>query len=472
MNEKKHNAGPLIVAGVLVVLLIVCVVLLVVRVSGKIGDKVDTWQEQQEEKAPTAAPTRKPLATQTKEPTTAPTEAPTATPTEAPLVEDSDYTLKRVGYEVVCKLNDNAFLVWKNDGYGIADGSGTYVLRPQYPYVEYYDEEWVSFSTDENMGYVYDTAGNLLYTYDYWVEGFVSEEGIEYGVWTCYKRGMKIEVILALGDEEYYGARYYNAETGELIFEAVGDYSDIAQHSLPDETGTAVVVQNGDMEIIIHRITKDGVTTDSRWYFDVDVREFYYSDLTSWTSETLSEGWLLTTLGEKEHEWDEETNWVQSFYDVNKFVMMPLPDEYQNTYAHFYRKSKGRYFGISTLTEEQYYGEYPETMYYAICYNNQVLTEELYTWISFTEDYILAGNEQYAHILNYKGEVLKEYLDAASDFVNGKLVVYDANGVYLIDENLEACSGILMTSADYCMPGFVWKGFNGYVILDNTENNE
>lgn len=474
MDKKKQNAGPLIAAGILVILLIVCVILLIVRVSGRIEDGVEKWQEQkqlEQEKTPTKAPTATPTVSPTEALVEAVTETPVEEPTIAPTEEatqtaESEYTLKRVGYEVLYKLHDDALIIWKNGGYGIINGMGEIVVEAQYPYVEYYDEEWVTFSDEESMGYVYDTAGNLLYTYSLWQEGFFTENGTEYSVWTCYKRGLKTEMILGTTDTEFYGVRYYNAETNELIFEAVGYYEDIAVSSLPDETGTAVVIQNGDSEIIVNRVTKDGYETESRWYFDVDIREFYYSDFESWAQPTMSDGWLLTTLAESSNAQAEEYEVVQALFDTKKFAIMPLPEEYQNAYADVYSERKGDYYAVSTLTEEEYYGEEPETMYYAVCYRNQKLTEEVYTWVAFEENYILAGNETEAHILDYNGKVLKEFYDMASAFVRGKLVVYDGNDVYLLDENLEYCSEALMSNVDYCMPGFVWKGIAGYLILE------
>ena len=492
MNEKKQNKGALLVAGILAILLVVCVVLLVVKLSGRIQDKAEDWKEQKQteqdedarkeedkkdakkddkkeevnkEEAPTA--TAIPAKGIFRDPDSTPTPVPTVPPTEVPgMPADENYELKRVNYSVVLKLNDNAFIAWANNQYGLANAKGEYLVEPQYTYVEYYDDEWVSFSNDDNKGYVYDTTGKQLYTYDCWVEGLTTEDGIAYGIWTCYKKGMRVEMIVATSDADYFGAKYFNAETGELIFEAVGSYAEVALTTIPDETGAAVVVQNGDREIIIHRVTKDGYTTDSRWYFDVAIRHFFDSDYMSWREQVVSEGWLRTTFGESNNAEDGYTTWVQSLFDTQKFVMMPLPDKYQNTYADFYGSGKGAYYGISTLTEEEYYGEYPETMYYAICYRNSVLTEEIYTWLAFDTNYILAGTDDFAHILDYEGNVLKEYKDMASAFVNGKLMVSDGHDVFMIDENLEICSGSLATDVDYIMPGFVWKGRAGYIILE------
>lgn len=480
-EKKKSNKGPLLVAAILGVLLIVCVVLLVVRLTGRVEEYATAMQEQRQEEQQREAEQKeaekkkeekqkeaeqeesKPgkmeaKATATPEPTKAPTAAP---------VENSRYTLKKVPYEVILKLNEEALLVWDNDKYGMVNSQGEYLLRPSYPYVEYFDDEWVTFGDYNNMCYVYDTKGKLLYTHEYCTKGLVSEEGITYSMWTCYKKGIKTEQISAEGDEDYYGMRYYNAKTDELIFEAVGSYEDIAVGTIPDENGLAAVIKNAPYEIVIYRVTKDGYETDSYSYFDVDVRNFYWSDFINGSEMALSDGWLRTTLEESTNSMlGTETEWYQCLFDVKKGVRSYLPEKYQNAYADFYGEEKGEYYGISTLTYEQYYGEYPEEMYYAICKGGLVLTEEIYTWLNFDEKYIIAGGDGFAHIMDYDGEVLKEFVDAAYSFWNGVLVVNTGDGVYLVDENLEICSECLAEDVAFCSIGSFWKDRAGYMILE------
>lgn len=500
-EKKKSNKGPLLVAATLGVLLVVCVVLLVVRLTGRVEDYATAKQEQkqqeqqreeekkkqqkeaeqEEEKKKEAAKEMEEQQTEEEQETAK--EKPgkldakaTATPEpvkETPATEknmDDRYTLKKVPYTILIMLHDNAFIVWDNDKYGLVDGKGDYLLRPAYPYVEYYDEEWVTFSDSNDVCYVYDTKGTLLFTYDLWQSGFTSEDGIAYSVWTCYKKGMKTELIIADGDEEYYGVRYYNAETGNLIYEAVGGYEDIAVGSIPDENGMAAVIKNAPCEILIYRVTKDGYEEDSYYYFDVDTRNFYWSDLIDWRDNTMSEGWLRTTLEETtDGMLETETEWYECLFDVVKGVRSYLPEKYQNTYADFYGDAKGEYYGIATLTEEQYYDGTTDTVYYAVCRGGSVLTEEIYTWMSFEENYIIAGDDSensFAHILDYKGNVLREFKDAANNFWKGKLVVDTGEGVYLLDENLEICSDCLAEEVDFCQTGFLWKDRAGYMILE------
>ncbi|MBO5352906.1 MAG: hypothetical protein J6A77_06370 [Lachnospiraceae bacterium] len=496
-EKKKSNKGPLLVAAILGVLLIVCVVLLVVRLTGRVEDYATAKQEQkqeeqqrreeekkqqkeaerEEEEKKKEAQQKEAEQEETKEKPGKLDAKATATPepekeeTPAPKENvDSRYTLKKVPYSVILMLHDDAFIVWDNSKYGLVDGNGDYLLRPAYPYVEYYDEEWVTFSDSNDVCYVYDTEGKLLFTYDLWQSGFTSEDGIAYSVWTCYKKGMRTEMIIADGDEEYYGIRYYNAETGNLIYEAVGDYEDIAVGSIPDENGMAAVIKNAPYEILIYRVTKDGYEEDSYNYFDVDVRNFYWSNFVDWRDNTMSEGWLRTTLEESTNSMlGTETEWMECLFDVVKGVRAYLPEKYQNVYADFYGDAKGDYYGIATLTEEQYFSETSEVVYYAVCHGGSVLTEEIYTWMSFEENYIIAGDDgenSFVHILDYKGNVLKEFKDAANNFWKGKLVVDTGEGVYLLDENLEICSECLAEEVEFCQTGFLWKDRAGYMILE------
>ena len=141
-----------------------------------------------------------------------------------------------------------------------------------------------------------------------------------------------------------------------------------------------------------------------------------------------------------------------------------LPERYQNTYAAYYEGSKGLYYGISTLTESEYYGIYPEVMYYAICHGDKILSEEIYTWITFGENYILAGNESLGHVLDYEGKVLKEFANISSDYVGDKLILYSGVGVYLMDEELNIELDAILKTAYYLGPGYVWDGSRGYMI--------
>ena len=96
-----------------------------------------------------------------------------------------------------------------------------------------------------------------------------------------------------------------------------------------------------------------------------------------------------------------------------------------------------------------------------------MLTEEIYTWIFFDENYILAGNDSVAHILDYEGNVKAEYADVGMGFRNGRLLVDDGWGVYLIEEEtLTACTGYLKKLFGFeCGQRTFWNKSGTYLII-------
>ncbi len=442
-ENNKRDTAPLVVAGILVVSIIVCLVLLAVRLADRAAGGNSTEAEKED------------LPKQ---------EAVSVTPTEVP----KDYILEEVEFEIVYKLHEDAFLIWNNGDYGMVNREGKYLVYSRYEYVEYYDEEWVTFGNSNGSCAVFDTRGKLLY--DYLFEQKVTLDGREYWMYTCYKRGMKMEFLVGVEDDSCYGARYYNAENGTLIFEAVGTYEDIAVSSLPDETGTAVVIRCSSEKNKLYKITKDGYTEETREESDVGARAFYYSNYNSWIKESMSEGWLRTSVEERHAGMLAYfTEWRDILYNIHTGEIVPFPERYQNTYADLYNLQKGLYYGISTLTEEEYYGEYPDIMYYAICHGSKVLSEEMYSWITFDETYILAGNELFSHIYDYQGNLLGEYKETGTAFVDGTLIVYDGNSAYLIDETLTRCTQDIVTGVDFCQPGFIASEGKRYLIYRQEE---
>jgi len=363
------------------------------------------------------------------------------------------YTLKPVPFVVYEKLGENAFLVVEDNLAGVVNRQGEYVVQPLFTYMNYFDGEWISFQDEYNMGYVYDLEGNELFTFN-GSDTQISEDGIIYTVWTSYQKGIKTELLTGKNLADYNGIRYYNAQTGELIFEAHNHKVTLASASLPDENGMAVVVIDGDDETEVYHITKNGYETET--FKKVDGRQFFYTAYLNRAINLMSDGWLKCRIeGEKKEE---------VLFNVMTGDVVSLPEKYQNTYALYYEKSKGLYYGISTLTEQEYYGKLPETVRYAVCHGDKVLTEEIYTWITFEENYVLAGNETLSHILDYDGTVLNEFADMSTAFVDGKLFVYSGIGVYAMDGERNIDENSLMRNCYYLAPGFVFDGTQGYMI--------
>lgn len=387
------------------------------------------------------------------------------------VVEKNGYTLQPVEFTIVRKLNEDAFLVVKDGLAGMVNGKGEYLVEPVFTYTNYFDGEWISFQDEYNMGYVYDTKGKQLFTFN-GTQTEITEDGIIYNIWTSYQKGIKTELIIGKEDTGYYGVRYYNAENGELICEFYSNKDWLDATAFPDKNGVAVAVIDEEAATTVYRITKDGYETETFDDTKGVSRRLYYTDYLHWAYNLLNDGWLKCGVSENKNGEEPSQGGIrEALYNINTGETVYLPEKYQNTYAVYYdyevpdNGSKGLYYGISTLTESEYYGKYPEEMKYAICCGNEILSEEIYTWMTFSDNYILAGNETLGHVLDYEGKVLKEFADISSDFVDGKLIVYSGVGVYMMDEKLDIDLDAIMKDAYYLGPGFVWDGTHGYMIL-------
>jgi len=371
-------------------------------------------------------------------------------------------------------MNQSLFAAQKGEGFTVWNYAGDEVIQTEHAYYYHYDEEWIGLITSDNLCHVYDTEGRLLYEHPYVEQGLYSAEGIPYRTYIQYQKGMRIELDIGEEDTEYYGVHYYNADTGELIFEAVGGYENIAVSSLPDEYGMAVVVTCCAGEYSLYKITENGYTKETYTVPGVEVRDFYYSDYIHWLHCTMSEGWMKVMISDRRGDLlDYSTEWQEVLYNIDTQEIVPLPNRYQGYSKYYTISSKGLYYGITGLTEEEFYGE-EETgeLYYAICYGSGILTEEIYTWIHFDRNYILAGNDDFAHILDYEGNIKAQYADVGTGFRNGKLLVFDGKGLFFIDEDsLTACTGYVRKIDDiYCEQRSFWSDDGAYMIIWEGEN--
>lgn len=371
-------------------------------------------------------------------------------------------------------VNRSVFALSAGDLFTVADYEGKTIIEEEHRYYYHYDEEWICL-VDENMeGHVYDTAGNLLYRHTYEQNGLTTEEGIVYTRYTQYARGFRMEQDIAEGDEVYYAVHYYNAETGELIFEAFSTKNTILMNTLPDESGRAVVIMNAGEEMVLCQITTEGYHEYSGARLNQGKRKFYYSDFIDWRQSAMSEGWVKLLVADPiVGPFETSESWQEVLFHVDSYLTVPLPEKYQGYSDYYTASAKGLYYGITALTEEEYYGKMQEPVYYAVCRGSEILTEEIYTWIQFDETYILAGNERFAHILDYEGKVKAEYTDIGTVFQDGKLLVYDGKGVFFIEESdLSVCTDYLMeTDSAACGVRTIW-GPDGVYLMDWEEETE
>lgn len=396
--------------------------------------------------------------------------SPTPSPVPVDMVNAS-YEVVRREYEAKRYLGKGYFIC-KNGCYGLADSEGNIIIEPVYPKVTYQDDEQVCFDDAEGVAHVFDYTGRELYSYIYIQGEMTTELGQTFERAVYYRKGMKIEYDYN-DAEGYYGIHYYNAETGELIFELTDEMLDVNEYplrdfqtaTLPDESGMAVVIAGDGFGNIAYKVTKDGYTEETYRENAVERRQFYFTEHEVWNNTTLINGWMLTTVYEERGDLlDYAQEWSQVLYNVDTKQCVALPEEYQNIEAKHYQHSQGYFYGISGESFHDYNDGKTDYLYYAICRGNEKLTEEIYQWIYFDTKYIIAGNHSFSHILDYEGNVLAEYHDVAYPFVDGKTVVCDDTGAFYIDENLRKCTDYVMKNVDYCQPDFVCKNGKFYWI--------
>lgn len=397
----------------------------------------------------------------------------TPVPSEIPVkLAEAEYEAVEFMYDVYRHLGD-AYIIRNGKYYGMADLQGNILVEPGYEKWVYDDRDWVSFEDSSLIAHVFDHAGNELYTYNYNLGEMATENGQPFYRFVFYRQGMRIEFDYNDADD-YYGIHYYNAETKELIFELTDEMClreenampDFQIASMPDSTGTAVVIGGSGFANTMYLITKDGYTEEEYIEPFLERRNFFFSDHKVWNDTNLYNGWLLTKICEERGELlDYSMEWKNILYNIHTKERIPLPEDYQDWRGEFYQHSAGLYYGISGESSyDQSNGE-TEFLYYAICRGNEALTPELYQWITFDEKYIIAGNNSFSHILDYDGTVLAEYQDVAYPFVDGKTLVCDDIGAFYIDENLCRCSEYIMEQVDYCHPNYIRKEDKFYLIL-------
>lgn len=351
----------------------------------------------------------------------------------------------------------NACIVKKDGKWGMVSVTGEVLVPLIYERYSYSDSTgWVEFEK-EGRFYVFDGRGNQVTVYDDKL-GFrmKSEEAYLYRTATAYMSGMKITTTVPeMLEDDFYGVRYCSKKTGQELYRVEGGYEDVGIYTLPDETGRAVAIRGDGWTNTIYYITENGCESrvmelpegiNGRW-FD------FLGDYT-WADISLSNGWLKVYVcdavpGLLRNKYEYYT----AFLNVDTLELVPFPEEYQDAFT-IYDIGYGDAMAIRLYNEEDEYYRY------AICKGSKKLTEEIYYWVEFGENYMTAGHDDGVDILNYDGEVLGTYWDVSGNFVNGKMLVYDETGVVFIDENLEICS-------DYIVKGIVDGCFSRGVIIDD-----
>ena len=272
--------------------------------------------------------------------------------------------------------------------------------------------------------YVYDINGKLEHTLE------ISSEESSYG------DGIRLDK--QRWDEGYEYVVYWNitnVETGELLWTStcpsVSEWS--YRIGFYEDTLVEAYVSSPDKVTVV---TKDGVVTKTIPYvLDYD----FYSHYSEYT---------IRKIG----------NWIyclDCLIDFENEIVYPVPERFESSFDNPYEifnmdAGRNGYYGLTTDDE-----------WYTICYKDQVLTEEQYNWLIFEEDYIIAGDYSLgeSYVLDYNGNKLATYVDIASGYDGEKFLVYDGEGCFFIDSELERIS-------EYIYKGQVDSVANGAIVID------
>lgn len=363
------------------------------------------------------------------------------------------------GYDAVYALFDdsNVCIAKKNGRWGLVSVTGEELVPFKFNRYSYSDNTgWMEL---ENNGVfcVYDKTGKQVAWYDDKLDfRMSSEEDYLYRTATVYMSGMIITTTIPeISGDDYYGIKYRNRKTGEVLYEAVGGTDEVGLFSFPDETGRAVAIQGNGRTNTIYYITAEGCESrvmelpeglNGRW--------FYFPGDYTWADICLSNGWLKVYVYDAVPGFliDEYESYM-AYLNVDTLELVKFPEEYQGLFTIYD-------MGYGDAAALRVYNEDVDYYQYAICKGDKKLTEEIYYWVAFGEKYITAGQDNGVDILNYEGQVLATYWDVSGYFVNGKMLVWDGTGVYFIDETLEACSG-------YIVEGDIEGCFSRGVIIDD-----
>ena len=480
-DNKNSNKGFVFVVLLLVITLIVCVILLVTRIAGRIETAAGEGGFFTELFSRT--PEREPVEEESiglgekeevleKEPEKEPEETPEkesleVQPTKPALQETLDVLVRveKVSCEIVRCLEEKVYVVVQEDAYGLTDMDGNWLVKPKYSGYVDFDEETVTFRGEKGERYLYDLAGNLLCEYQFFGGTYTTEDGIEYTREVYCTGNIRTEIDTG-ADGSYFQVHYYNMTTGELIFETNGLEYEVHSFSRPDHTGTAVVIAGIGYENTVYLITADGYTENMFWEPDVERRYYRFTENDVWSNTYLRDGWQRTLVEElRGGLLDYSTVYKETLYNVHTGERVTIPEKYQNYYGEYYQYTRGLYYGIAGESLTSYYEGTSDYVYYALCHGSELLSEEIYRWLNFGDTYIVAGNERFAHILDYGGNVLAEYRGIAYPFINGKTLVLDDTGVFFIDETLKPCTGYIMKDVSYIRANnYIYKDGEHYLI--------
>lgn len=359
-------------------------------------------------------------------------------------------------YELVYEVaaNSSSCVAKKNGKWGMVAMDGEVLVPFKYERVTCMDNTgWVEFQTDTCYA-VYDATGKRVRSYEDKFEGRLeSEEAYLYRTAVAYMSGMLVKTILPENPEhDFYGVEFYNWETRELLYRAVGGEDEVGIFTFPDENGRAVAIQNHATSATIYYITEEGCESrEIQLPEGINYRWFGLPGHYTWADIALSNGWLKVDITDAVPGFlMDEYEYYTAFLNVDTLELVRFPEDYQEDFW-IYDIGHGDTMAIASSMEKE--------AGYSVCKGSQKLTEENYYWVVFDDLYITACAEEWVEILDYSGNLKAKYVDAGGRFINGKMLVYDGAGVYLVNEKLEKCS-------EYLVKGQIDRCFSRGIVID------
>lgn len=383
---------------------------------------------------------------------------PTPTPDQGTVFEN--FKVSSQGYDNASQVSEKYYVVKNGNLYGMVDFYGNSVVPMQYEKYSLVAENEVQFIKG-NRAYVYNTdTGRLVIEY-------VTEEFVESKVIESFTTEMGRKVTVELQNFYYdfeKGASLYRVYQGGILredlytwwtYEATEDYYGSSQgHWLS-------TYKNVYNNTTIYSGYTDCVAADIMCWvgsFSSDKSEgvavMVETDKLSGAKSLI----IINTTGyQRKNITNFDSEGIQASYD-NGWLKLFCPGEMIDVHtmkkvampfcANYWYYGRGEYYAAST-----------DDNTYSICKGSTILKNGCVSVDFEKENYIIYKRADGKFVyMTYSGtEVLT--VNDYGGFVNGRAIVNDGTGIYIIDENLNKVS-------DYIYKGIVENCHDGAIKLN------
>ena len=431
------------------------------------GERAECWNIVLEEVSDSDKPVVAPEPTPTPEQQPTPNPEPTPEPGET---VTSSYQLSSQGYDYASQVSDKYYVVGNGSSYGLVDYNGNVIVPMQYEKHSVVAKNEVQF-TKGNIAYVYNTdTGKLVIEYvteelveSKVIEKFTTESGrnvtvesqnyyYEFdkgaSIYRAYQGGILREDLYTWwiyeDTEDYYWSSqghwlstYKNVYNNTTIYSGYTDWaaSDImcwnGSFSSDKSESVAVMLEvdklSGDISLVIINVT--------------GYERKNISNLQSeGTRASYDNGWLKLYWPDGE------------MINVNTMSKINMPFESYN--INYWYHGHGEYYALST-----------DGSSYSICKDSTILKNNCLSVDFANANYIIYKRSDGKFVyMNYNGTELLTVNDYGN-FVNGRAIVNDGIGIYMIDENLNKVSDYIYKGAvENCHSGAIKINGKYYLI--------